>query len=125
MRKILLVDDDQPTNVLHEIILKKFTSVPLTIKTFLNGKQALDYLKEAPGQYIIFLDINMPTMSGWDFLDASHNIEGHDGTRIFILTSSINPEDEQKAAKYPEVNGFEIKPLSVDFLKKHVGELFT
>jgi CheY-like chemotaxis protein len=118
---ILLVDDDEPTNFLNKMAV-----------------EALDYLscagqpapknKECPSPEIIFLDINMPAMDGWEFLQKYEALpEAHKSSIIVImLTTSFNPEDELKARKIPSVKEFRNKPLTSsllqDILKKYFPE---
>lgn len=68
---------------------------------------------------IILLDINMPVMNGFDFLEQFTQLSGNlkDCCRIYILTSSIYPEEREKAFSYKEVNGFINKPLTADKLE--------
>ena len=84
----------------------------------MNGKDALEkYIEKAstPPQ-VIFLDINMPIMNGWDFLDIL-NKKGWDRLpKIYMLTSSISPEDIQKSEAHPMVDNYITKPLNLEKL---------
>ena len=73
LNSILLIDDDIATNFIHTRLIKK-TLVVDTIITKLNGEEAMEYLTtkkdgEYPQPELIFLDINMPVMNGWEFIE--------------------------------------------------------
>lgn len=120
---VLLVDDDGGTNFINKLILEK-TSFAKRIETVLNGKEALDFIKnnrknDHTEQLLVFLDINMPVMDGWRFIEAFQELSNEQKTNITIimLSASLNPADKQKADNYSEISGFYSKPLSVDTLK--------
>jgi CheY-like chemotaxis protein len=125
---ILLVDDDEINNFISiKLIRKALFNADIT--ACLNGKFAIDQLVEMQRKgadklpdYIL-LDINMPIMNGWEFLDEYKRI-GLDPlgkTKIFIISSSVFSNDINKARSYPLVKSFISKPLSVDKIK----EMFT
>lgn len=92
------------------------------ILTYKNGKEALDQLSLLITQgstvpEIIFLDLNMPVMDGWDFLDAFTNINPPKKIIIYILTSSVDPADTKRADKYEQLNGYLIKPITEQSLR--------
>lgn len=114
---ILLVDDDEITNFINKTILKDLFPESNVI-AFINPIIALDFLIadyiEKPTPAIIFLDINMPQMSGWEFLV---HIEQHKQiflkyVHFFILSSSVAPSDKTKSTDNPLVKDFVSKPLS-------------
>jgi CheY-like chemotaxis protein len=124
---ILLVDDDDGTNFLNQLVIKK-ADIADHIETVLNGKEAIDFITnkgkhEKPGStfpqpMLILLDINMPVMDGWEFLQAYHNLdEIHKGSIIIVmLTTSFNPDDKERAEKISEISGFKNKPLTRQIL---------
>ncbi len=132
IKTIVLVDDDNDTNIYNEFILSD-TGIVENILIFQNGKTALDFLtkKDNTGHYpkpeIIFLDINMPIMNGWDFLEAYKKIpaEQRAGIIITMLSSSMNPDDKVKAEKMDIINGFINKPLTEMKFKELVANFFT
>jgi len=125
---ILLVDDDEINNFISiKLIRKALFNAEIT--ACLNGKFAIDQLVEMQRKgadklpdYIL-LDINMPIMNGWEFLDeyTRLNIDPDGKTKIFIISSSVFSNDINKARSYPLVKSFISKPLSVDKIK----EMFT
>ena len=114
----ILVDDDSTNNLICKIIIKQL-SADSTIEIFTDPLLALRYLKEeyctnSPGKTILFLDINMPVISGWEFLNIykifNKNIK--DSINIFILSSSIDQKDRNNAIQNPNVIDYLEKPLT-------------
>lgn len=128
---VLLIDDDEPTNFLNVKILKKagFTKQQIIIKE--TGKAALEYLRlqDSSGAgfpELIFLDINMPAMNGWEFLDkySSTTADEPNERVIIMLTTSLNPEDELRSEEYALVNGYQTKPLTIEVLDNIKSRFF-
>lgn len=107
IEKILMVDDDPIFLTLAEFIIRK--ELPnIQIYKATNGEEAVDFLEEQSVDTIL-LDLNMPIMNGWDFLnEMERRGKNH---RIFLLTSSIDPSDRQKAKDNPLVKSMLEKPL--------------
>ena len=86
------------------------------IEEFLSAQEALEKIKSVdPSEtLLIFLDINMPVLNGWEFLDAYRSNFPERKDTIVILSSSIDFQDRQKAMEYPIVSGFLEKPLSLE-----------
>lgn len=122
--RILLVDDDEINNFISIKLIKK-ALLNTDITACLNGRFAIDQLLEIkqkdPGKLpdFILLDINMPIMNGWEFLDEYKrlNIDPQSKTKIYIISSSVFSNDINKARSYPLVKSFISKPLSVDKIK--------
>lgn len=124
--RILCIDDDPITLMLcKKVIIKSLFSKDII--TAQNGEKALQYfddLLEADLGTIelpqmIFLDLNMPVMGGWEFLDTFnapkynkfHNI------KVIVLTSTIDPKDLEKSQTYPMVLDFLSKPITFSMLE--------
>lgn len=128
---ILLVDDDEPTNFLNKMILEDVNCAK-TIEVAESGRSALTYLEKASqkGNHsspdLIFLDINMPAMNGWEFLEQYSSLKQRHKANVVIvmLTTSLNPDDRAKASKIPDVSGFETKPLTPEKLQSILKRYF-
>ncbi len=123
-RSVLLIDEDTTNNlIVQKLASNTDFSDDLTICT--SAKDALEFLSEtavSKGKMpdLIFLDIRMPVMSGWDFLDAYQKIKKNIklDIPILIMSSSNNPEDLKKADTYPEVKGYYVKPITMSKFKE-------
>lgn len=127
---ILLVDDDEATNYLHQMIIEElgFTEKVVVAQ---NGLEALDYLKSEEGGIhpqpdLIFLDVNMPRMNGWEFLEAYEKLAANQQGDIVMvmLTTSLNPDDLDKSQRIPKIKGFRNKPLDAKMLQEIMEEFF-
>ena len=125
LHKILCVDDDPITLMLYKMVIAKasFTEEIITAK---NGQEALDYydnLKATNELYspeLIFLDLNMPVMGGWEFLDnfIKEDYENFNTkTKVIVLSSTIDPTDIEKSKKYSNVIDFMSKPVTKEMLE--------
>ncbi|NME67483.1 response regulator [Flammeovirga aprica] len=113
---ILLIDDDEASNAYTEIILNR-SGLLSNLNVFRNGEKALDFMLEGADQQIdlILLDINMPVMSGHEFLEELEKCPQN--VPVVILSTSIIEEDEQEALKHPFVKGYLNKPISFEKLQ--------
>jgi CheY-like chemotaxis protein len=125
LNSILLIDDDNTTNYLHKKIISK-SEIDIPIKVANNGKEGIDelialneILKDKEELVLIFLDVNMPVMDGWTFLDYFNEIESklNYTTQLFMVSSSINPDDKNRALKNNYVIDYLPKPLNVTIIK--------
>ncbi|MBA0883739.1 response regulator [Flavobacterium undicola] len=121
---ILCVDDDPITLMLCKKVITK-TSFSNTIATAKNGEEALQYFNsiidkndETKLPQLIFLDLNMPIMDGWEFLDnfSTNKYSSVNSTKIVVLSSTIDPEDFEKSKKYKMVIDFLSKPITTNML---------
>jgi CheY-like chemotaxis protein len=121
LNEILLIDDSKGANALNKRLLQEM-GVGKKITTLLNGQLALEYLvtKDVNGQYpcpdIIFLDINMPVMDGYQFLEEYELLKPNQKLNkvIVMLTTSTSEFDIVRANINVEVNNYQIKPLIED-----------
>lgn len=129
---VLLIDDDEPTNFLNQVVIES-SGYAEQIKTVQSGQEALDYLTNTsaadhtyPCPDLIFLDINMPAMNGWEFLENYRNLDEESKGKVMIvmLTTSLFPEDKMHATELPEVSGFENKPLTREKLDRIIENFF-
>ena len=122
---LLFVDDDYMTNYYHKEILLE-ADIAEHLLFFSNPLEALSYLKEREDKDyirpdIIFLDIHMPEMSGWEFVEKYGEIIPFPDTKIYILSDSLNPLDPERARTNPKIMGFRYKPLSIEYISE-LGE---
>jgi len=128
---ILLIDDDRATNFLHEMVLSDM-DVADEIVAVESGMEALKYLMSTedgkhPQPDLIFLDINMPAMNGWEFLIEYEKLEKSAKARfvLMMLTTSLNPDDHETAKTLPLVAGFLSKPLTPEMVQDVLEENFS
>jgi CheY-like chemotaxis protein len=120
MRKlncILLIDDDEDDNFFHHIAIKE-ADVPEKVVIAESGFKALELLKaNLVSPDLIFLDINMPKMNGWEFLEEYKILTGGKmEAKIIMLSTSVNPQDKERSRDCMQVLDFKTKPLSPQML---------
>lgn len=120
LKTVLLVDDDDATNFIHRCVIES-TGFVENVVVVEDGREAIEYLQKNKEQNealpnIIFLDLNMPLMDGWEVIDKLKelNITQKDGTFVCILTTSENPEDLEKAKNIELVDEYLTKLLDKD-----------
>lgn len=139
MRKlsgILLIDDDDTTNFLNQRLLNRM-GVTDNIRTFVNGKQAFDYLYNLSNNHfeyttsdyfkpeLIFLDINMPVMDGFEMLNLyeSLNPEFRKNVVMTVLTTSTHPQDTANAREFAAE--YLTKPLTPEKITNLLNKYFA
>ncbi len=126
MKKVLLIDDDKVSNFLSSLIIKKTLKAEV-VKECLDGQEGLDYLKglgtanEIPD--ILFLDLNMPVLDGWQFLHEFILLDQKVQMPIYILTSSNYEGDLIKSKEFDVVKGYIVKPLSKELAESIFDQL--
>ncbi|EZH71817.1 transcriptional regulator [Aquimarina atlantica] len=120
---LCLIDDDN----IHQFIIKKIVhklSPNQKLLVFSNGEEGINFIRSTIGKIeklpdLILLDINMPVMDGWGFLEEFVTItpEIKKEIIIYILSSSDNPTDTEKAKEFELVSGYLIKPINEEQLE--------
>jgi CheY-like chemotaxis protein len=120
-KRFILVDDVKMNNLMSRLILS--TTFPeAEIVEFTDAQEGLDYISgvytdnTAARNTVLLLDLYMPAMDGWEFLEAFEHLPTtvKNQIKILILTSSISDNDKKKAEKYDCVSGYLIKPFTSD-----------
>lgn len=131
---ILLIDDDEATNYINRMVIKQWDA-DIHVEVCESGQIGLDYLT-SKGRYstqdkfpqpgVVFLDINMPGMSGWDFLEAYKDLRDDQKAKVVVamLTTSLNIDDKERSTHFHDLQSFYNKPLTVDMVKEIVEDNF-
>ncbi|MCE3281803.1 MAG: transcriptional regulator [Chitinophagaceae bacterium] len=131
---ILLIDDDVATNYINSFIIRN-AGIDANIEVMQSAVTALDFLsckgdysamKQPPCPGLILLDINMPVMTGWDFMEAYEKLPEEEKGKyvIVMLSSSLNPEDVERAEGNQYIAEFLHKPLEEPEILALVQKLF-
>lgn len=113
INSICLIDDD-PITIFSVKKLIEITHIAKTVVSFHNGHEALGYFNNTENQIhpdLILLDLNMPIVDGWEFMDAYSKLQLSNKAVIYVMTSSINPSDAKKVKAYNKKFPFEVKHL--------------
>ena len=117
--KCILVDDDDFNNVLTSMAIEDALG-EVDINAFTRPEDGLEFIQNKnvgnPDHNILFLDINMPKINGWEFLERFEKFSEKVKKRvnIYILSSSIDKRDKEKATSDKNVKGFISKPLTIE-----------
>ena len=132
MKKIkltYLIDDDEIYIFTTKKLINKIDFCE-EVAVFQNGKEAIEAIKftlrnknELPD--VILLDLNMPIMDGWQFLDEFIRMKSEKQIKIYIVSSSVDPSDIERANTYNMVSNYIIKPISREKLHEITEEVFT
>lgn len=127
----MAIDDDEATNYFTRVMLED-AGCAHHIKLMAGGQEALDYLQKSseddaacPSPDLIFLDVNMPAMNGWEFLEKYKEVHGKKRVIVVMLTTSLFPADKSRAEKMPEIMAFENKPLTEEKISAIVERFFN
>jgi len=130
LRCIMLVDDNHNDNFFHEREIKKNNSTA-TVIVRNTGLEALEYLKSIKDDKnmqpdLIFLDINMPGMNGWEFLQEYNHLDKELQSHVIIimLTTSDNPDDETKSKAWNFISEYITKPLTKEIMEDIINKHF-
>lgn len=128
---ILLIDDDYATNLYHKMVIKDADCTnKIIVKT--SAIDALEYFKspfdeENPRPTMVFLDINMPKMTGWEFMEEYKKLDRSQQAEniIVMLSTSSHPEDLRRAQENPLIKEYRGKPLSEEILHDLVSKYWA
>ena len=126
---VCIIDDDE----IYQFTAKRtlaMTDMASKILMFNDGEEAIDFLTENMHNLeelpdIIFLDLNMPVMDGWDFIEEYTTLKPKLNKNIilYVVSSSVYDEDIRRAKSISEVNDYIVKPISIDQYKVILTEL--
>ncbi|HWK99117.1 MAG TPA: response regulator [Parapedobacter sp.] len=122
--RVLIIDDDDIFNLMADIILRDL-GITAQPRCFTDAHEALAYINQhnrTSTTYLLFLDINMPIMSGWEVLDCLQALPNQHNIHVVIVTSSIDSADKKRASDFEQVIDYMIKPLKREklaALKRH------
>ncbi|HMI08694.1 MAG TPA: response regulator [Flavobacterium sp.] len=123
--QIYIIDDDD----IFVFVLKKLLQKTKRFHDIIdvrNGSEAIELLTvqhaaNAKLPELIFLDLNMPILDGWQFLDEVEKLPFKDELKIYIISSSIDPKEIEKSKEYSTVRSFVSKPVTMEWLHKISG----
>ena len=120
--RVLLVEDNEVFNYLSKRALENL-DFDIELSTTMDGDEALEHIQRSGCPDLIFLDVKMPRMNGFEFLEAFSEIPDNGHTRIFMLTSTIRTEDKKMAMQHKNVVGYLEKPLNKEKVQQVVSTL--
>ncbi|MFT6676748.1 MAG: CheY-like chemotaxis protein [Sulfitobacter sp.] len=127
IRRAVIIDDESFDQLMYQRILKR-SGLVQEIIGFQYADEALAYFEDRsnPEIDVIFLDINLPRMNGFEFLEAAHKRIGPSFAKLVVvmLTTAIAPENRARAAKFDVVRDFIAKPLKSDDVA-HVADMLS
>ena len=123
-----IIDDNSATNFINTTFLEDYNAAK-EVRGFINAKEALDTLLSlTKDDYpeLILLDLNMPSFSGWDFINAYKTNQGlkNSGIVLVILSTSLNPDDQLRAAEEDAVQKYITKPMDLNEIEDLLEEFF-
>ncbi|WP_109299145.1 response regulator [Aquimarina sp. AU474] len=125
LKRFLLVDDSKATNFFNKTIIEKIACVEEIVMAE-NGHDALHHIQTGIVPEVIFLDINMPVMNGWEFMTQYQNLENKYKGSIIVLMlgTALNDEEKKKAEDILEIKEFQEKMLNTEAVKNILTKYF-
>lgn len=124
VQRAFIIDDDEVYIYAIKRLIK-IQNLCDEVLVFTDGKQAVDYLEEHQNDgtqmpEVIMIDVNMPVLDGWGFIEAFQkmDLESTKNTKLFMISSSIDPRDVKKAKEIPLIIKYIFKPITFDELKE-------
>ncbi|WP_394746951.1 response regulator [Spongiimicrobium salis] len=124
-----IIDDDELFVFGVKLLMRKMKAFG-SLRVYANGQEALKSLREMleKGEKLpdlFFLDLNMPIMDGWEFLESFKKIPQEDRNHItlFVVSSSVDPEDLQKTKQYELIKNYILKPITVHDLEEVLSQV--
>lgn len=124
---VYIIDDDPIVLAIGKKLIDRHQDYD-QVSTAINGEEALQELSTIDYHSLpnlILLDLNMPIMDGWEFLENVQKVDELKNIPIFIFTSSINPVDKDRSLAFPNVKGYISKPLTMSVLDEINIDLFN
>lgn len=119
-RNIILVDDDPINNLICRKKLLKARS-DINITEYISARKGLEHFQQNPSADLLLLDINMPDLDAWSFLDEMEKMNVR--VPVVIITSSIDQDDLDRAKKYDVIIDYIIKPITEDKINKILSHI--
>ena len=120
---ILIIDDDEVNNFICTRIIEK-SEMTKNLITYTSAREGLEFLEKQSqdgGQFpdLILLDLNMPVMSGWEFLEEYKAFSGSVSKDVVLIvfSSSVYQDDIDRARSYSDVSDYRSKPITMDVLR--------
>ena len=127
IKTVLLLDDNGATNIIHKKFITKTSCVEQILK-FQSGVKALQYLKSEAREQpdLIFVDINMPIMNGWEFLEELKKLTDSNKkeSTVILLSTSLSSVERGKANNIKIIDEVRLKPLTVKAVQKIIADFF-
>ncbi|MFV8226571.1 response regulator [Christiangramia aquimixticola] len=123
--EIIIIDDDKIIAMIHQKLLT--LQGIYSTRIFTQATEAFEYLNEyahdVEKQFLILLDINMPSMDGWEFANKAEKLKNLDNCTFYFVTSSVNEKDRIRAKKINLIQGLIEKPLTKNKMKTLTDKL--
>jgi CheY-like chemotaxis protein len=128
IQRVIMVDDDPYSHMICKGNIRRLAP-QIELVDFISPEKAIDYIESSYSESaaecpaVLLLDINMPVMDGWSFLERYDKMESRikDQLTIFLLSSSIDPRDKHKAAANKYIKGFLMKPFRKTMVEEVLG----